>query len=93
MMLQIFDILRNAVRCQITGRGAQDAAHRCEPSGHQAGIGELGDADRDVGAFRDDGDKAVAQHQVHRQVGIGAHEGFEMRCDMHTAKRGRRRHL
>jgi hypothetical protein len=88
---EILEPGRCAVALEIGRCGAQDAANRRDLARHQAGIGQFRDADGHVVAVADDVDEIVGQDQIDRKIGIGFHEGAEMRRDMQTAERGRRR--
>ena len=90
MPVEIVNALRHAVGLNIAGRGTQDPPHRRQRAGDKAGIGQFANADCHIKTVRDNVDEPVGQHQIDRQVRIGAHEGFQMWCNMHAAEGGRR---
>ena len=69
------------------GEAHKHAVVRREPARHEAGILEIGDADREVEPFADDVDERVGEHEVHGEVGMAVEEGQQMRRDVQAAER------
>ena len=74
MVLQIARPPRLAMPFEISGRADHPSPHRAQPPRDQAGIRQIGDAQRDVDAAGNQIDPAIVKLQIDRHLGIGGQE-------------------
>ena len=92
MLGQVRDRRRGAPPGEIGWCRAQHARIARQPARDQAAVAQAPDAQRQIGAARDDVDQAVGQFEVDAQVRMGVQQaGNDRRHDL-AAERGRRGH-
>src|SRR5215467_995024 len=81
--------LRDTVAAQVTLAGAHDATHAPDRNGHQRGIAQMGDPDRDIDAFVDEIDDAIDEQHVGADLRVALQEFAYDRTEI-TAPEGDR---
>ena len=90
MVPQIARSSGRAVAREIVGRSDDPAPHRAQPPGDQAGIGQIGDAQRDIDAAGNQVHHPIIELEIDRDLRIGGQKLGQCRRDMAQAERHRR---
>jgi hypothetical protein len=93
MLRQILGQARDTSPGKITGRRADDPAHRPDPRGNQPAVFKMPDAQGNIDVLVGQADLAIDQHQPQGDLRLLGQEGEGDRQQVPLAEHGRSRHV